>query len=147
MLKFQVSTVLFFLLLIVACQKQADSTPIDGSYIGFYALDTFKQVPVHLEFDNGKFRFNFIVRDPPVNYCQGSFSIADSTLKIIQTRDEFCNCNCDCSPNANCIFNPITNAIFTFKSINNELNLAGTSPVSKSISPLGGNIVFNLKKE
>jgi hypothetical protein len=125
--------VLFFSM---ACQKQ-DVTVLDGTYKGFYALDTFQRGPTELVFERGRIKFK------QFNFSngEGSFSISDSTLSITQTQEEFCASNCNCNPLANCVFNPISNTAFTFKVSNDSLKLSGASRLGY------GNVFFNLKKD
>jgi hypothetical protein len=136
MFKFQIALVCLILFFSEACQKQ-DVTVLDGTYKGFYALDTFPQVATELVFERGRFKFK------QFNFSngEGSFSISDNTLSVTQTQEEFCASNCNCNPLANCVFNPISNTSFTFNITNDSLKLSGASRLGYGI------VFFNLKKE
>lgn len=148
MLKFLISSILFISFVLVACEKQAVTTPIDGIYKGTYTspTDTTRQatVPTEIQFEKGRFKFkqyNF-----SNDFMEGSFSLSDSTLQISQTKDEFCAGNCGCLPNVRCVFNPISEGSYTFKLMDNQLTLTRTNPLVQSTSPISI-IVFNFKKQ
>jgi hypothetical protein len=135
MVKFQIITIFLLIFLGMSCQKQADSTPIDGLYEGFYRVDTFTQRAISITFDKGRFKRGS---------CEGSFSVLDSILTLKFTKDEFCACG-SCDPLANSLFNPLTpngiyDAHYIYKLTNNQLTLEST--VDTYYKP----IIFNLKK-
>jgi hypothetical protein len=136
MFKFQIAFICLVLFFSEACQKQ-DVTVLDGTYKGFYALDTFQRVPTELVFERGRIKFKRF----NISNGGGSFSISDSTLSITQTQEEFCASNCDCNPLANCVYNPISNtSFFTFNITDDSLKLLGASRLGYGI------VIFNLKK-